>query len=121
MSLTHRTPAHTITAAGIVGALTNCADAVSATDKTLRDYGWSVYVRMLGNPWRVKAAITGETDWYGEPHWYPDEGGEDIDALEALALVKLDGTDLTTLERADVEAALDALDDFRQRRKNREG
>jgi hypothetical protein len=121
MTISARTPAHTITAAGIGAVLANCAKAVSATDKTLRDYGWSVYVRMLANPWRVKAAITGETDWYGEPHWYPDEGGEDLEALEALALVKLDGSDLTTLERADVEAALDALFDFRQRRDAREG
>jgi hypothetical protein len=121
MSLPTPTPSLALTAAGIIAAGQNCAKAAAATNQTLRDYGWSVYVRMLANPWRVKAAITGETDWYGEPHWYPDEGGEDLDLLEDLALVKLDGSDLTTLERADVEAALDALDDFRQRRDAREG
>jgi hypothetical protein len=121
MSLNTPTPSYSLTAAGIIGIGRNCAEAAAASDKALRDYQWSAYVRMLANPWRVKAAITGQTDWYGEPHWYPDEGGEDLDLLEDLALVKLERTDLTTLERADVEAALDALFDFRQRRQAREG
>jgi hypothetical protein len=89
-------------------------------DKALADYGFAAYRRMLNDPKLVKEAITGEATWYGAPGWYPDEGGEDLTALEEAALDKLDGDDLGELERACLEAALDAIDDFRQQRKNRE-
>lgn len=86
----------------------------------LARYRHAVFIRMLSEPWRVKAACLG-TDtatWFGEVWWDTWEGGEDLEALEADAYGRLEG-DLTAHERADVMAALTALDDFKQQRSNR--
>src|SRR5690606_22097512 len=105
MGITTRTPALQTIATGIIGALSPLRDSIAgpsvkAFDKALADYSLHTMNRMEANPWRAKAAITGETVWYGEPSWYPDEGGEDLHALEEAAFDKLDRTDLTPLERA---------------------
>ena len=92
---------------------------VAPTSDALTRYRDACFRRMLSNPWRVKAACMGTdtADWSGEIHWPPEDGGEDFDDLERLAQERLDRGDLTKMEVAELEAALGALDDFRQQRR----
>lgn len=87
----------------LASAIANIAPGVDTT------YYRATLMRMLCNPWRVKAAILGvdQCDW--------SHGTESLDELEAAANDRLE-TGLTALERLDTEAALEALDDFRQQR-----
>jgi hypothetical protein len=81
----------------------------------------SVFCRMINDPKQVKLAIYPEAegvDWYGYPHQFEHEGGENLDELERDAEERLDAG-ATGLDRAYLEAALTTIDYFRQQRRNR--
>jgi hypothetical protein len=82
---------------------------------------FAAYRRMITNPFHVKLAIYPENPnpiWAGETWWSPEEGGEDLDQLRADAEARMEHADLTATERANLEAALWALGDFEQGRKD---
>ncbi len=76
------------------------------------DYCFHTSRRMVENPWRIRAAITGETWWYSDVN--------DLSDLEEKGNDKLDNPNLWTLDRLDVIAALGAIQEIRQLREERE-
>lgn len=80
---------------------------LTGIDKFKSDYRFARSLGMMTNPWRIKATITGDSNWYGD---------ESLDDLEYAANEKLEDRSLTMLARLDLEAALSAIGDIRQNR-----
>lgn len=118
------------TAVEIAGRSANIAAGTGAAGapgsipgRSTFDLIFAAYRRMITNPFYVRLAIYPDNPnpiWAGDPAWYPDEGGEDLDELREAIWARQERGGLTEVERANLDAALMALDDFGQMRKDRE-
>jgi hypothetical protein len=80
----------------------------SGDDKAYDNLKFALYQRMLGQRWRVVQAANGGTTWYD------DFTSDDLDAMDAALEGRLASSVLSTLDRAECEAALTVIDVARE-------
>ena len=94
-------------------------DTTWSTD-SLGDYKFRRTNEMCADPKLIKVALGLPAIWYGLPADDVRDGSESLSDLEDTAYARLARDDLSPLERADLQAALSALDDFQQQRNARD-
>ncbi len=96
--------------APIAASIPNVAPAemASAASDSLKKYRWSRYLEYLGKPYLANELLTGEAYWV-----FSDDTEAMCNRLEEIADARLEATDLSPTQRAEIEAAAMAMDAIR--------